>query len=80
MNLPTVQFPEVDNYFRVPGAHIPPGQLTSSPVINGVENPFYGVPPGQLKTQATVNGVANPFYEQTPGHWVVPDGQFPPES
>ena len=80
VNVPTVRFPEVDNFFRQPNSHIAPGQLTNSPTINGVANPFFGIPPGQLRTMPTVNGVANPFFHETPGHWVIPEGQFPPES
>ncbi|UUO02785.1 hypothetical protein M4D79_05700 [Mycolicibacterium novocastrense] len=72
VELPEVKFPEVDNYFKLPHGHIPPGQLKNSPFINGVPNPFYGIPPGQLKKLPEVNEIPNPFFDEKPGHWSDP--------
>jgi hypothetical protein len=62
----------VNGYFRLPDTQIPPGQLMTERIINGVENPFFGIPPGQLKKLPTVNGLVNPFFDERPGHWVIP--------
>ncbi len=69
--------PDIDAYFGLPGARIPPGQLKNSATINGVRNPFYGIPPGQLKKMRTVQGYQNPFFDEVPGHWEIPASAIP---
>ena len=69
--------PDIDDYFGLRGAKIPPGQLKNAAFINGVPNPFYGIPPGQLKKLRTVQGFENPFFDEAPGHWVIPEYGVP---
>ena len=79
VNLPDLvpDVPNIDGYFGLPGAKIPPGQLKNAAFINGVPNPFYGIPPGQLKKLRTVQGFENPFFDEVPGHWEVPEFGVP---
>ncbi|ULE32056.1 hypothetical protein [Mycobacterium sp. IDR2000157661] len=69
--------PEVDDYFKLGGAKIPPGQLKNAAFINGIPNPFYGIPPGQLMKMRTVQGFENPFFDEAPGHWEIPEWGVP---
>lgn len=79
VELPDLQpnLPNIDAYFGLPGARIPPGQLKNAATINGVPNPFFGIPPGQLKKMWTVQGYENPFFDEVPGHWQVPEWGAP---
>jgi hypothetical protein len=69
--------PDADDFFGLPGAHLPRGQLMNAAAINGVPNPFYRIPPGHLKNMPTVQGVTNPFFDKVPGHWQVPAEYLP---
>lgn len=79
INLPRLapNLPDVDAYFGLPGARIPPGQLMNAATINGVPNPFFKIPPGQLKKMRTVQGYPNPFFDEVPGHWEIPASVIP---
>ncbi|MGV0606271.1 hypothetical protein [Mycolicibacterium sp. XJ1904] len=79
VDLPKLEpnLPDVDAYFGLPGARIPPGQLMNSATINGVPNPFFNIPPGQLKKMRTVQGYENPFFDEAPGHWEIPASVVP---
>ncbi|WP_174523689.1 hypothetical protein [Mycolicibacterium novocastrense] len=79
VDLPDLEpnLPNIDAYFGLPGARIPPGQLKNAATINGVPNPFFNIPPGQLKKMRTVQGYENPFFDEAPGHWEIPQWAVP---